>query len=243
MGRAFPEIQMDTFSIYGVPIAPAAIADPRHNTVIFSRVDDAFSLERYARAVTIQMGGSVGYAFPMMTGSDMKRTLVPHTVTLAAAIGRAVRAARRNHDDPVSAVLAAGSGVILFDGKVVDVERRNVGGFARGRIVFEGYQAYRGSTLEIDFQNEYLIALVDGEVVAVVPDLICLVGADTAEPVTTELVRYGLRVVVIGMPAHERLKTAEALAVIGPAAFGYPDVAYAPMPGQYGINMSGLRSQ
>src|SRR4029078_1900476 len=44
MGRAFPEIQMDTFSIYGVPIAPAAIADPRHNTVIFSRVDDAFSL-------------------------------------------------------------------------------------------------------------------------------------------------------------------------------------------------------
>jgi DUF917 family protein len=97
--------------------------------------------------------------------------------------------------------------------------------------------------LEIDFQNEYLIALVDGEVVAVVPDLICLVDADTAEPVTTELVRYGLRVVVIGMPAHERLKTAEALAVIGPAAFGYPDVAYAPMPGQYGINMSGLRSQ
>jgi DUF917 family protein len=70
-------------------------------------------------------------------------------------------------------------------------------------------------------------------VLAVVPDLICIVDEDTAEPITTEIVRYGLRVVVLGIPAPAMLKTQEALRVIGPAPFGYPDVAYKPLEGTY----------
>ena len=66
--------------------------------------------------------------------------------------------------------------------------------------------------MRIDFQNENLIARTDdGEILAVVPDLICLVDEDSAEPITTEIVRYGLRVVVLGIPAPEMLKTQEAL--------------------------------
>ena len=71
-------------------------------------------------------------------------------------------------------------------------------------------------------------------VLAVVPDLICLVDADSAEPITTEIVRYGLRVVVLGIPAPPQLRTPEALVFVGPAAFGYPDVPYSPLPGQFG---------
>ena len=92
-----------------------------------------------------------------------------------------------------------------------------------------------GRTLVIDFQNENLIARDEaGQILAVVPDLICLVAAETAEPVTTELLRYGLRVEVLGIPAPELLKTPEALAVVGPGAFGHGDVPYAPLPGRYG---------
>jgi uncharacterized protein len=67
-----------------------------------------------------------------------------------------------------------------------------------------------------------------------VPDLICIVDLDTAEPVTTEVIRYGLRVAVLGIPAPKMLKSPEALEVVGPAAFGYPDVPYRPLPGEYG---------
>jgi DUF917 family protein len=67
-----------------------------------------------------------------------------------------------------------------------------------------------------------------------VPDLICLVDEDTAEPLTTEILRYGLRAVVLGIPAPEQLTTEAALAVVGPAAFGYPEVPYVPLPGVYG---------
>ena len=99
----------------------------------------------------------------------------------------------------------------------------------------EGSGADSGKSLQIDFQNENLIARTgEGEILAVVPDLICLVDEDSAEPVTTEVVRYGLRVVIIGIPAPKMLKTAPALEVIGPAAFGYADVPYVPLPGRYG---------
>jgi DUF917 family protein len=170
-----------------------------------------------------------------MTAEEVRRAAIPGTVTLAVEIGHAVRAARAALANPVDAALAVAGGKRLFHGKIVDVERRLLGGFARGVLQFEGSGADSGKSLQIDFQNENLIARTgEGEILAVVPDLICLVDEDSAEPVTTEIVRYGLRVVVIGIPAPQMLKTPPALEVIGPAAFGYADVPYVPLPGTYG---------
>lgn len=235
MGRAFPELQMDTFSIYGIPATPAAIADPRGHLAVFEGFADPVVLERYARSVTIGMGGSAGYAFPPMSGADLKRTVIAGTMTLATAIGDAVLAARAEKSDAIDAVLGVAGGRLIFAGKIADVRRRLVGGFARGEVRLEGAGDDVGRTLIIDFQNENLIARdADGRVLAVVPDLICIVDQDSAEPVTTEVLRYGLRVAVIGIPAPEPLKTSEALAVVGPAAFGYHDVPFEPMPGVFG---------
>lgn len=235
MGRAFPELQMDTFCIYGVKPTPAALADPRGYEVVFDNMGDATALERYARAVTIQMGGAAGYASPPMTAEELRRTAIPGTVTLAIEIGRAVLRARGGHRDPVDAALAVSGGERLFHGKIVDVERRMQGGFARGVLVLEGSGPDDGRAIRIDFQNENLIARTpDGEILAVVPDLISLVDADTAEPISTEIVRYGMRVVVVGIPAPAMLKTPEALDVVGPAAFGYPEVSYVPLAGVFG---------
>ncbi|MDC3960965.1 DUF917 domain-containing protein [Polyangium jinanense] len=235
MGRAFPELQHCTFTIYGVPCTPAAIVDIRHHTALFTRVDDPVSLERLARALTVQMGGAAGFAFPVMRGADMKRTAVRGTLSLAAAVGAAVREARRRHADPIAALLHVTGGQALFHGKLHDVERRFEGGFARGRLTLEGLEESRDERLEIELQNEYLIARRGGEVVASVPDLLCLVDRLTAEPVTTEIARYGLRVLVLGIPAPRLLRTPEALRFVGPRAFGY-DVDYRPLPGVYGAD-------
>ncbi len=234
MGRAFPELQMDTFSMEGIPAAPAAICDVRGHVAIFDGFSDPVVLERYARAVTIELGGSAGYAFPVMSGADVKRTAIPNTISLAVAVGDAVLSARQCHEDPIAAVLDVTGGRRLFAGKVVDIERRLSGGFARGVVSIDGIGGDQGRQLTIDLQNEYLIARAgDGEVLAVVPDLICLVDADTADPITTEVIRYGLRVVVLGIPAPEQLKSPAALVVVGPAAFGY-DVEFVPLTGKYG---------
>lgn len=244
MGRAFPELQMKTFSIYGVKATPAAICDVRHNTALFPDLPDTLTLERYARAVTIQMGGHAGYAFVPMTGAELKRTVIPGTMTLARDLGAAIERARADHRDPIAAALGVTGGEVLFGGKITDVERRMAAGFARGAVTIAGAPAavgrgaWRDATLTIAFQNENLIARrtdADGtaRTLAIVPDLICIADSETALPVTTEVLRYGLRVTVLGIPAPPLLRTPAALAVVGPRAFGY-DEEYAPLPGRYG---------
>jgi DUF917 family protein len=76
-------------------------------------------------------------------------------------------------------------------------------------------------------RHENLVAYVDDAPIATVPDLICVVGAADAEPITTELPRYGQRVAVVGIPCHPLLRTPEAVAMVGPRAFGY-ELAYIP---------------
>ena len=74
------------------------------------------------------------------------------------------------------------------------------------------------------------VARVGGEVLSVVPDLICILDAETAEPITTEELRYGQRVRVMAVTVPPIMRTPEALAVWGPRTFGF-DVDYTPMPG------------
>jgi hypothetical protein len=239
MGRAFPELQHCTFSIGGVPCTPAAIADCHHNTALFPALRDTRTLERFARAVTVQMGARAGYAFPIMTGAQAKRTSVRGSYSLAHAIGLAVLAARSTHSDPVPAILAVTDGVALLRGRLVDVERRLTAGFARGLVRIAGTGGDAGRDVTIAFQNENLIAWEGPErqhMLATVPDLISLVDEETGDPITTEITRYGLRVAVLAIPAPMQLKTPDALAVVGPAAFGY-DVPFTPLPGLYGASV------
>jgi hypothetical protein len=225
MGRAFPELQMETFAIYGVAPVPAAIADDKGAVTLWTDPMPARDLERVARARCIEMGGSAGMAHAMR-GRDVKRAAVPGTVSLALRLGRAVLDARERKADPIAAALGVTGGRVLLRGKVVDVERRTTQGFARGRVRISGED---GRELAIDFQNEHLIAREpSGRVVASVPDLVCIVASDDGEPIGTELLRYGYRVAVLGLPAHPLLRTPEALAVVGPRAFGY-DLEFAPL--------------
>jgi DUF917 family protein len=48
---------------------------------------------------------------------------------------------------------------------------------------------------------------VDGVPVIMVPDLIINLELDTGEPITTEVLRYGQRLAVIGLPVHDLMKT------------------------------------
>jgi DUF917 family protein len=227
MGRAFPELQMETFGVYGVPASPLAIADERGHTAIVDTGTDNHRTEWFARGLTIRMGGSAHIAEYPMTGEQVKRTAIPRTLGLALTLGRTLREAKKDHRDPFEALIEAlrhtpyEHGRVLFAGKVVDVERRVTDGFTQGRALIEGFDDT--GTMRIEFRNENLLATVDGRVVAIVPDLITLLDADTAVPITTETVRYGMRVRVFGISTPPIMRTPAALDVFGPAAFGFTE--------------------
>ena len=232
MGRAFPELQMETFSVYGVPGSPLVVTNEYGDSAIIETRDNVM-MEWIARGVTIRMGGAAYIAEYAMDGKTAKRTSVPGTLSLARKIGACIRLARTEHRDPFAALLdllpttAYGFAKIIFRGKISDVQRETTQGFARGRSRIEGLDGWTG-TMEIDIQNENLIARVDGEIKAIVPDLICVLDSETAEPITTETLRYGQRVTVMGVAVPPIMRTPEALAVFGPKGFGF-DVPFTPI--------------
>ena len=67
-GRAFPEVQMSTFFIYGLDPAPGAIADDKGNFVVFRKVIDMYWLDRFARHVAVDISAGAGFATTPMTG-------------------------------------------------------------------------------------------------------------------------------------------------------------------------------
>jgi len=138
MGRAFPEVQMSTFMIYGAKPAPSAIADEKGNVVVFREVIDMYWLETFARGVAVNMGAAAGFAIAPMRMDFIRRTAVPGTVTQALEIGRAVLDARARRQNVIERVCAATGAQVFFTGKIVDVRRELIGGFARGRAVIAG---------------------------------------------------------------------------------------------------------
>lgn len=231
MGRAFPELQMETFHVYGVSGTPMAITNEYGDTTIVITRDNRM-MEWLARGVTIRMGGAAYIAEYSMDGATARRTSVPGTIGLGIRIGRCLREARERHADPFAALIDMLRDTpyryaqVVFEGKVADVYRRTTEGFAKGHAVIAPLSA--GPTLELTFQNEHLLATLDGHVRGIVPDLICVLEADTAEPITTEAIRYGQRVKVMVVSTPEIMRSPAALEVFGPKAFGL-DLEFMPI--------------
>ena len=224
MGRAFPELQMETFGVYGISGTPLVVSNEYGDTALITARDNKV-MEWYARGVTIRMGGCSYIAEYSMTGEEVKRTSVRNTLTLAIQIGREMRLARQQHRNPFDALLALLPQThyhyarVIWRGKITDMQRETREGFSMGRARIEGLGEWQGE-MEILIQNENLIARVNGETRAIVPDLICVMDSETAEPITTEQLRYGQRVTVMAVAVPEIMRTPEALAVFGPSCFG-----------------------
>jgi len=232
MGRAFPESQMTIFNIRGVSPTPSVLtASCGALTVI--ETGDSRTHERLARALSVALGGIAHMVEYPLTGRQAKDHAIAGSISTAIAIGAAIRQAREAGEDPFEALFDAlrASGVyphagVLFDGKIVDLERETRDGFSIGRVIVEGF----GGTgrMDLEFQNENLIARRDGAVCALVPDILTVMDRETADSITTERLKYGQRVKIVGAAAPAELREARALSFVGPQAFGF-DEPYRPI--------------
>lgn len=229
MGRAFPEGQMVTFHLAGHEPGTTVVVDHHGNEVVTRPVGGRWS-ETIARAVTVSMGGSATMIDYVHDGAVVRDCAIPGTLSTAARIGEVLmgRGADAVRADRLTELCTLLDAVRLIDGKVTDLRRGFEGGFTKGAAHIDGLGEHRGSRLRLDFQNEMLLARLDGGLAAVTPDLIAVLDSATARPITTETLRYGARVTVIAMPCHERWRTPRGLEVAGPAYFGY-DVDWEPV--------------
>ncbi|KAK0470131.1 uncharacterized protein EV420DRAFT_1616471 [Desarmillaria tabescens] len=255
MGRAYPVGWQITPVVWGgdkPQFIPQVICDGNGNTMGTTEK----LVERAFRAALSEMGSHVACARGPITGAKTKAYAVQHTISLSWRIGRAVALCRaKNEIDYVSEAIISEAGgpesaKILFKGKIVQIERRTVIGHLFGEITIKAAdvsgsrnmgEEFSGS-MKIPFKNENLVAKTvteDGteEIVASVPDLICVCDAANGGAIGTPEYKYGLLVVVIGIQASDKWTAIpRGIEIGGPRAFGI-DIDYKPL-GKFNLPVS-----
>lgn len=228
MGRAFPELQMVTFTIGSISATPMCLADEKGNSCIFRTISNKWA-EEIARSVTMSCGGSVLVSLFPMEGWQMKQWSVKNIVTRSMQIGKAIENVKKTVDGtPEEAFLKESEGILLFRGKISDLLRETNGKFNTGRVILDGIAEFRGQKASVVLQNENLMAEVNGTIVATTPDLICMVDTETFRPITTENLKYGKRVLLLGYQCYEAWRSPGGLELVGPRYFGI-DTDYVPV--------------
>lgn len=227
MGRAFPELQMVTYHLDDIPASPMVIVDEKGNRVILNTITNNWA-ESIARVCTVEMGASVMISIYSMLGHQVKESGISGIISYSEQIGRVIAESRTENKDPLKELLQVTGGFELFKGKITDVQRNIEGGFNRGLCKMDGIEEYAGESMDVSFQNENLVAERNGAVVASVPDLVCLIDVDTSVPVTTETLKFGRRVVALGLPCADKWRTPKGIETVGPRYFGY-DIDYIPV--------------
>ena len=232
MGRALPEAQMMTFAIEGVRPTPAVAVDYAGGATYFDTADTLL-YERQIRNIAMAMGGMVFTAEHPMTAEEARRAIVPGTISFALEIGRALSGNYGNAshvEAPLKKLFDQsdyGSLKHLYTGKIVDINRKIVGGFDVGEATIESVGS-NSPPMTLSIKNEFLVATVGGRVVASVPDLITMVDHETSSPINSERIHYGQRVTVFGIGCPPHYRTGRALKVVAPRSFGF-DFDYVPI--------------
>jgi DUF917 family protein len=223
MGRAFPEFQMTTAQSAGIQMTPLAIMTPRGNYFSFNDLDNLL-FEVESREIVSEEAGIAYFAGFQADEQTLKTCLIPETITFLYRMGSCFLRSRSYAEllenmIEVSKNSQYGSVVELFIGTINNRPARTEKQWQE--MTLEGVGNYKNSQAAILAQNEYLIALRDKKVAAMVPDLICLIEINTLRIISHHEVEKGMKVAVLSIPAPVRLKSRSMLDLIGPRCFGY----------------------
>jgi uncharacterized protein len=229
LGRSAPETNMTSFIGHGINIPPMPLIDHYGNVVIVQEAAAPTYPDEIGRFV-VSKGGAMGANnhYPM-TGAQLKKTVIPHTITQALTLGRTLEAARRQGTDPITAVAGQMGCHHRFQGVVKALREEEHLGFYFTTVTLEN-ENRRG---ELVIKNETMLYREQGEIICMFPDMVVMLEPGTGRGVMSVELREGLDLVLLALPCHARLQEAAlsetGRAAMGPARFGHPDLTYQPM--------------
>ncbi|MHA2500390.1 MAG: DUF917 domain-containing protein [Candidatus Hodarchaeales archaeon] len=220
-GRSKPKISISTTTVAKISISPFAIVNRYGDILIVKRAIDDSRGEVLARAIARISGGHVGVARCPMTVAQAEQAVIPGTLSLAIQLGRSVREANENQQDPLRAIekslLDANR---VFMGRVKDFSRVEEGGFTSGEIILESTEK-PGRELRIFFQNEYLLSWLNGHPFITCPDSLLIVDSHTGFGLTPweNDFEEGRALTVFARDAPEIWHSKAGLRIFGPQVF------------------------
>lgn len=174
-GRALPEMQQSTLTLFGIPLAPYVVSTFQGDVAILSKVSSEMRTEKLCRALASCSGGVVCLTGFPVRWERLKPALLPGTLTRCMEIGACLGPGRR----PADQIAKGGDGRIAFRGLVRRFEVSCQGAFFRGVLDLEGTDAFAGRNYRVGIQNEFLWSWLDGVPDIQCPDLICVLDSDS----------------------------------------------------------------
>ncbi|MDW7662635.1 MAG: DUF917 domain-containing protein [Bacillota bacterium] len=227
-GRAIPEIQQTTPYLNDIPLWPLSVVDEFGNTSLVKNAINYRMIERIGKQISAASYGLTGDSGFLMTGKEMKKAIIPGTLTECYELGKMIRETYEAGEDPVQKIADELGGWILIKGIVTGKETEDKLGYYWGTHTVEGSGEFSGQTAKIWFKNENHIVWNNDKVIATSPDIITVVNSKDGEPITNPKLEVGHEVAVLGFKARSMFRTEKGVDILGPKYFGF-DIEYVPI--------------
>lgn len=226
-GRAIPEILQITPYLYDRKWLPVASVDEWDNVCIIKKATNLRVVERIGKLISAGAYGLAGQAGFIMSGKELKETVIAGTLSKSYELGKFIREAQEAHLDHIPQKIAEKvGGWVLAEGKRTDFEDEDRIGYYWGATTI---QSDAGDEYKIWFKNENHVCWKNGEPFVSSPDLICVVDRHTGEPIPNPKMRQAQEVAIIVLPCDERLRQDKIKKVLDPQYFGFEDISYVPV--------------
>ena len=226
-GRAIPEILQITPYLYDRKWLPVASVDEWDNVCIIKKATNLRVVERIGKLISAGPYGLAGQAGFIMSGKELKETVIAGTLSKSYELGKFIREAQEAHLDHIPQKIAEKvGGWVLAEGKRTDFEDEDRIGYYWGTTTI---QSDAGDEYKIWFKNENHVCWKNGEPFVSSPDLICVVDRHTGEPIPNPKMRQAQEVAIIVLPCDERLRQEKIKKVLDPQYFGFEDISYVPV--------------
>lgn len=226
-GRAIPEILQITPYLYDRKWLPVASVDEWDNVCIIKKATNLRVVERIGKLISAGAYGLAGQAGFIMSGKELKETVIAGTLSKSYELGKFIREAQEAHLDHIPQKIAEKvGGWVLAEGKRTDFEDEDRIGYYWGTTTI---QSDAGDEYKIWFKNENHVCWKNGEPFVSSPDLICVVDRHTGEPIPNPKMRQAQEMAIIVLPCDERLRQDKIKKVLDPQYFGFEDISYVPV--------------
>lgn len=213
-GKAIMELSSSLSQLTGQRIYPMVLAAADGSTVVIDAGDRnniAFG-EQVMLEVAKLCDMRLGLSNNLLSKEEVLEKTVLRAISRAGRIGKILLECQKTGEDVLGALSSVLEVSRVCRGRLARIEMLERGKFNTGTLVIEE----AGQEYNIDFQNEALAARRGGEVLITAPDMLCLLRADTLEPITCSEVEVGMELLIAATPADRKWNCPEAVAMYQP---------------------------
>ena len=228
-GRAIPEILQITPYLMKKDYLPISSVDEWGNVCIIKNSTNLRVAERIGKLISAGAYGLAGQAGFIMTGKELKETVIAGTMTESYELGKFIRETRETGGNVVEQLSKRLGAWVVTEGEVVSVEDEDRIGYYWGTTTIRGQGQFNGDEVKIWFKNENHLCWKNGQPLVSSPDLICVVDKTTGEPVPNPKMKSAHEVAVLVFPCKPQLREERIKNVLCPKYFGFEDIDYVPV--------------